>query len=167
MSKRCLPLVMIALAACTQAVSEPAGPCTENFCLPAGTKITHTQAGPDFNVHDVLWNGEKFGIYEGNFPQEGGQGSRVAVKLSIDRKARIDQTRSFRSGTVDVHFWQNLPKSTSERTASKPPPFQTFDGGFDDPEACRSSSNSVVCKRFSEKPLPRAWPSSRSACAAA
>ena len=89
MRKRCLPLVVIALVACTPAAREPAGPCTETFCLPAGTKITHTQAGPDFNVHDVLWNGEKFGIYEGNFPQEGDQGSRVAVELSIDRKARI------------------------------------------------------------------------------
>ncbi len=89
MRERCLLLVMITLVACTQAASEPAGPCTENFCLPAGAKITHTQAGPDFDVHDVLWNGEKFGIYEGNFPQEGDQGSRVAVKLSIDPKARI------------------------------------------------------------------------------
>lgn len=88
MRERCLLLVVITLVACTQAASEPVGPCAENFCLPAGAKITHTQAGPDFDVHDVLWNGEKFGIYEGNFPQGGDQGSRVA-KLSIDPKARI------------------------------------------------------------------------------
>jgi len=85
----CLPLILIALVACTPVVSEPAGPCTENFSLPAGAKITHTQTGPDFNVHDVLWKNEKFGIYEGNYPQQGDQGSRVAVKLPVDRKARI------------------------------------------------------------------------------
>lgn len=67
----CLPLIVIALEACTPAVSEPAGPCTENFCLPDGAKITLTQEGPDFNVHDVSWMGQRFGIYEGNHPQKG------------------------------------------------------------------------------------------------
>ncbi len=85
----CLPLIVIALEACTPAVREPAGPCTENFCLPDGAKITHTQEGPDFNVHDVSWMGQRFGIYEGNHPQKGDQGSRAAVKLRIDSKAHI------------------------------------------------------------------------------
>ena len=33
--------------------------------------------------------GQRFGIYEGNHPQKGDQGSRAAVKLRIDPRARI------------------------------------------------------------------------------
>jgi len=53
------------ISACAEV--EP-GTCGETFCLPAEAHLIGKQEVADFNLYQVEWRGERFGIYEGGHP---------------------------------------------------------------------------------------------------
>lgn len=68
------------LAACSGAHSRV---CGESFCLPNGAKLVERETPvEDFNLYRVEEGGNRFVIYEGNYPQRG-QGS---VVLTIGKR---------------------------------------------------------------------------------
>lgn len=67
---------------------ESVGPCGEGFCLPNDAAVISRQAPADFNLYEVAWHGQKFRIYEGNYPDVGPV-QRTKVSLPLDSAARL------------------------------------------------------------------------------
>lgn len=105
--RRFAPLVMTLTSACSAQV----GACGEAFCLPVEAKIT-AKAAPvdDFNLIDVEWNGEKFRLYEGDFPQTlRMQGHKV--ELPLDQNAALNRIDGYdKYAAIGVHVQDVWPR---------------------------------------------------------
>ena len=69
---------------------EPRGECGESFCLPAtATLVAKETPVHDFNIYQVEWRGERFGIYEGNHPRRQPESRSSALSLPLDPSAKL------------------------------------------------------------------------------
>ena len=88
MLRTLLPLPFLLLMGCS--TQEPRGSCGESFCLPASANLLAKETPVhDFNLYQVQWRGERFGIYEGNHPQVSVDDSSMNTQLPIDPSAML------------------------------------------------------------------------------
>lgn len=100
---RVVVVPLLLLSAC---VAEAPKQCAESFCLPLQAKLLGKREVEDFNLYQVEWNGERFGIYEGDFPDFDVAGSKpIAIPLDANAKLRI----SGNEGQVLAHVGSGSP----------------------------------------------------------
>ena len=87
MSRRNLLLIGFLLMGCSE--QEPRGVCGESFCLPSTAKFIEKTTPIDFNLYQLEWKGDRFGIYEGNNPQRDLAGRSTKLRLTMDRSATL------------------------------------------------------------------------------
>jgi len=74
------------LAGCAEELSSDV--CGETFCIAAEADLIGKQQIADFNLYQVRFAGERFGIYEGDFPDFDAAGA-TPVSIPVDSNARL------------------------------------------------------------------------------
>lgn len=83
-----LLLLTLGLIGCS--TQEPQAACGESFCLPSTAELIDKRTPvEDFSLYRVEWGGIRFGIYEGNQPQDLPGASRTGIRLPIDATADL------------------------------------------------------------------------------
>jgi len=79
------------LSACS---AEEPKTCLGDFCLPNDAELIGHQQPADFDLYQVDWQGARFGIYVGDFPDfRIGSGVKRAVTIDADAELKIDDTQ--------------------------------------------------------------------------
>jgi hypothetical protein len=79
-------LAFALLAGCAE--ERPQNVCGETFCMTAEAALIGKQQIADFNLYQVRFAGERFGIYEGDFPDFDAAGAKL-VSIPIDANTRL------------------------------------------------------------------------------
>lgn len=96
-------VVVVSLSLLSACVAEAPKQCAKSFCLPLQAKLLGKQEVADFNLYQVKWNGERFGIYEGDFPDFDAVGSKpIDIPLDANAKLRIDGKEGQILAHVDI-----------------------------------------------------------------
>lgn len=85
---RFLIFVLMLLSAC---VADKSKTCLGDFCLPTDADLVGHQRPADFDLYQVDWQGARFGIYVGDFPDfRIGSGAKRAVTIDADAELKIN-----------------------------------------------------------------------------
>lgn len=81
--------------------------CGERFCAPSDGSIVSGKEIADFKIYQVEWRGNRFGIYEGDFPTlVHGLSENIGIAVADDATVTIDGDM----GIIDARTGLDWPR---------------------------------------------------------